>query len=145
MIKSILKKADDDVEVGEVLGILEEGAVSDDSPKQEASKEVDEVKETPQTEQQTTEKITPGAKKWAEEFKIDICKSNGTGPSGRITKEDVQRLIEAEVEEAEIEAPSVEPPVNKTPAVITPSLTKIASGFNFGRYLSVLMVTMLPP
>jgi len=118
VIKSILKKEDDDVEVGEVLGVLEEGAVSTDSRTESVVEEVHEVKETTQTEQQITEKITPVAKNLAEEFKIDISKIEATGPSGRITKEDVERHMQMEIEESEIEAPDVEP-VHQAPAIIT--------------------------
>lgn len=117
VITSILKKDDDDVEVGEVLGVLEEGAASNDSPKKSVAEEVHEPKEAAQTQEQPNEKITPVAKNLAEEFKIDISKIEGTGPSGRITKEDVEKQMNAVIEESEVEAPVVEP-VHKAPAVI---------------------------
>jgi len=112
VITSILKKEDDDVEVGEVLGVLEEGAVSNVSP----TKPV--VEEAPEAEQQSTEKITPVAKNLAEEYKIDTSKIDGTGPSGRITKEDVEKHMQTEIEESEIEASVIEP-VHNAPAVIS--------------------------
>jgi 2-oxoglutarate dehydrogenase E2 component (dihydrolipoamide succinyltransferase) len=118
VITSILKNEDDDVEVGEILGVLEEGDVSKASPKKAVVEEVHEPKEAAQIEEQPSEKITPVAKNLAEEFKIDISKIEGTGPSGRITKEDVERQMKMEIEESEIEAPIVEP-VQKAPAVIS--------------------------
>ncbi|MGB3363671.1 MAG: 2-oxoglutarate dehydrogenase complex dihydrolipoyllysine-residue succinyltransferase [Thermodesulfobacteriota bacterium] len=118
VITSILKNEDDDVEVGEILGVLEEGAVSKASAKKAVVEEVHEPKEAVQTQEQPSEKITPVAKNLAEEFKIDISKIEGTGPSGRITKEDVERQMKMEIEESEIEAPIVEP-VQKAPAVIS--------------------------
>ncbi|RLI13443.1 2-oxo acid dehydrogenase subunit E2, partial [Candidatus Bathyarchaeota archaeon] len=39
-------------------------------------------------------KITPVARKLAEQYGIDITKIKGTGPGGRITKQDVLRAIE---------------------------------------------------
>ncbi len=39
-------------------------------------------------------RITPVARKMAEEHMIDVTKIQGTGPGGRITKEDVQKAIE---------------------------------------------------
>lgn len=119
VIKSIVKKADDDVEVGEVLGVLEEGEVSNDSPKEtkKAAEEVPQTKEQTQSEHETTEKITPVAKNLAEEYKIDISNLEGTGPSGRITKEDVENHMNNVIEESEVETPSEEP-VHKAPAVI---------------------------
>lgn len=53
-----------------------------------------------QAEQQTSSdavskvKISPAARKLAEENNIDYKLVNGTGPEGRITKEDVQKIIE---------------------------------------------------
>jgi len=118
VITSILKKEDDDVEVGEVLGVLEEGAVSNASSTKPVVEEAPEAKQTAQTEQQSTEKITPVAKNLAEEYKIDASKIDGTGPSGRITKEDVEKHMQTEIEESEIEASVVEP-VHNAPAVIS--------------------------
>ena len=118
VITSILKKEDDDVEVGEVLGVLEEGAVSNASSTKPVAEEAPEAKQTAQTEQQSTEKITPVAKNLAEEYKIDASKIDGTGPSGRITKEDVEKHMQTEIEESEIEASVVEP-VHNAPAVIS--------------------------
>ncbi len=116
VLKTILKNEDDDVEVGEVLGVIEEGAVSDVAPAQEAVEEVIEVTEPVQEEVQTNEKVTPVAKRLAQEFGIDISKVEGTGPNGRITKEDVERQMQEEIKGAEIEAPEVEAP--KAPAVV---------------------------
>lgn len=117
VIKSILKNEDDDVEVGEILGVLEEGAVSSKPEAQEAPEAVQETPETIQPEQEVSEKITPVAKNLANEFKIDISKIDGTGPSGRITKEDVEKYMQAEIEESKIDAPDIEPVV-QTPAVV---------------------------
>jgi len=121
VIKSILKKADDDVEVGDVLGLLEEGNVSSAAPEEVITEVVHEIEEPPQPKEEPTEKITPVAKRLAEEFDVDLSKIEATGPSGRITKEDVERNIQREVEKSEIEASSVEP-IHKAPAVITPAL-----------------------
>lgn len=119
VIKSIVKKADEDVEVGEVLGVLEEGEGSTDSPGENEKVADDDVetKEPAQAKQETKEKITPVAKNLAEEYKIDVSKIEGTGPSGRITKEDVENHMNSVIEESEVEKPETEP-VHKAPAVI---------------------------
>ena len=118
VIKSILKNADDDVEVGEVLGILEEGATeSDNAPAETVVEEAPEVTKVKQPNDETNERITPVAKKLAQEFDIDISKVEATGPSGRITKEDVERHMEMEIKESEIEVPEVKP-APQTPAVV---------------------------
>lgn len=119
VIKSILKKEDDDVEVGEVLGVLEQGAASSEPQPKPAPEAVQETQKAPQPEQETSEKITPVAKNLANEYKIDISTIEGTGPSGRITKEDVERHMHSEIEEPEIEASETEAAVHQAPAVIT--------------------------
>ncbi|MCK5391876.1 MAG: 2-oxoglutarate dehydrogenase complex dihydrolipoyllysine-residue succinyltransferase [Deltaproteobacteria bacterium] len=121
IIKTILKRDNDDVEVGEVLGVLEEADASS-AVQAEVVKEEDQEKEEPsQPKEEVLEKITPVARRLAEEFDVDLSKVEATGTSGRITKEDVERYIQMEVEESEIEASSVEP-IHKAPAVIPPTL-----------------------
>ena len=121
IIKSILKKEDDDVEVGDVLGVIEEGDVSNAAPAEVITEKDKEIEEPSLPEEETTQKITPVAKRLAEEFDVDLSKIEATGPSGRVTKEDVERYIQMEIEESEIEASSVKP-IHKTPAVIPPTL-----------------------
>ncbi len=118
IIKTILKRDNDDVEVGEVLGVLEE---ADASSAVQAEVVKEEIDEQPQPKEEVLEKTTPVARRLAEEFDVDLSKVEATGTSGRITKEDVERYIQMEVEESEIEASSVEP-IHKAPAVITPTL-----------------------
>ncbi|MCZ6638662.1 MAG: 2-oxoglutarate dehydrogenase complex dihydrolipoyllysine-residue succinyltransferase [Candidatus Dadabacteria bacterium] len=121
IIKSILKKEDDDVEVGDVLGVIEEGDVTDAAPAEVTAEKDKEIEEPSLPKEETAQKITPVAKRLAEEFDVDLSKIEATGPSGRVTKEDVERYIQMEIEESEIEASSVEP-IHQTPAVIPPTL-----------------------
>ncbi|MFB3148120.1 MAG: 2-oxoglutarate dehydrogenase complex dihydrolipoyllysine-residue succinyltransferase [Thermodesulfobacteriota bacterium] len=121
IIKSILKKEDDDVEVGDVLGVIEEVDVTDAAPAEVTAEKDKEIEEPSLPKEETAQKITPVAKRLAEEFDVDLSKIEATGPSGRVTKEDVERYIQMEIEESEIEASSVEP-IHQTPAVIPPTL-----------------------
>lgn len=50
-------------------------------------------------------RISPVARKMAEEQKIDISKVSGTGPDGRITKDDIEREIEAKKKRAAEQPP----------------------------------------
>ena len=59
--------------------------------------------------------VTPAARKLAEEHKIDLSRVVGTGPGGRITREDVQKIIDAGGQ-APAPAPVAAPPVAPTPA-----------------------------
>lgn len=93
VLSKILKQDGEDVEVGDVLGSIEEGKAGDAAPAKEEAKapEPAPVKEAPK--QETEEKVTPVARRVAEENNVDLSKVQGTGPSGRVTKEDVEAYI----------------------------------------------------
>lgn len=61
-------------------------------------------------------RISPVARKMAEEHMIDITKVTGTGPGGRIVMEDIEKVIEAKKGEA--------PPAGKFMARVTQLLEK---------------------
>jgi 2-oxoglutarate dehydrogenase E2 component (dihydrolipoamide succinyltransferase) len=121
ILRSIVKKNGEDVEVGQVLGVIEEGKAGaapgpKEAPKPAAEAEP-EVKKT--TEHAEAERATPVAKRIAEEKQVDLGKVEGTGPSGRITKEDVEAYIVKEAEApARAEIPEVEPVRGKAPALV---------------------------
>lgn len=52
--------------------------------------------------------VTPAARKLAAEHNIDTASLTGTGPGGRITREDVQQAIDAAQAPAEVSAPAQE-------------------------------------
>ena len=97
VLSKILKQDGEDVEVGDVLGSIEEGKAGDAAPAKEEAKapepapEPEPAKEAPK--QETEEKVTPVARRVAEENNVDLSKVQGTGPSGRVTKEDVEAYI----------------------------------------------------
>jgi 2-oxoglutarate dehydrogenase E2 component (dihydrolipoamide succinyltransferase) len=95
VLSKILKKDGEDVEVGEVLGSIEEGKAGDAAPAREAAKAPEPapepVKEAPK--QETEERVTPVARRVAEENNVDLSRVQGTGPSGRVTKEDVEAYM----------------------------------------------------
>src|SRR5919202_557017 len=64
--------------------------------------------------------VSPVARRLAEEHEIDIRKVAGTGPGGRVTKEDVLKLLEAAPA-----APSA-PPASAVPAVPPPAAAPAA-------------------
>ncbi|MBI3799237.1 MAG: 2-oxo acid dehydrogenase subunit E2 [Deltaproteobacteria bacterium] len=63
--------------------------------------------------------VTPAARKLAEEHKIDVSRVVGTGPGGRVTREDVQKVIDAG---GQAPAPVAAP----TPAAASPVLAPAA-------------------
>lgn len=119
VLSKILKKDGEDVEVGEVLGSIEEGKAGDAAPAREVAKAPEPapepVKETPR--QETEERVTPVAKRVAEENNVDLSRVQGTGPSGRVTKEDVEAYMAKESARPAKEEPA-EPARSTSTAVI---------------------------
>lgn len=65
-------------------------------------------------------KISPIARKLAEEFGINPATVQGTGPGGRITKDDVLRVVEAARAPGVAVTPAAPLPAPAAPAVVTP-------------------------
>jgi pyruvate dehydrogenase E2 component (dihydrolipoamide acetyltransferase) len=91
--------------IGQVVGFIAETNEELERLQKEAPPErwVEEAKEVPQgkpeiarvgVEERERIRISPVARKMAEEHMMDITRIKGTGPDGRIVKEDVERAIE---------------------------------------------------
>ena len=115
VLSKILKGDGEDVEVGEVLAVIEEGKAGAEAPAKAPEPAPSPVKEAPKEEPQ--EKVTPVARRVAEENNVDLSKVEGTGPGGRVTKEDVEVHIQKEVARPAKEAPA-EPAKSTSTAVI---------------------------
>ncbi len=119
ILSKILKGDGEDVEVGEVLAVIEEGKAGAEAPAKETTKAPEPapspVKEAPKEEPQ--EKVTPVARRVAEENNVDLSRVEGTGPGGRVTKEDVEVHIQKEAARPAKEAPA-EPARSASTAVI---------------------------
>lgn len=76
-------------EVGEE--ITEEKEKEPQLMEQEAQAQIEETKPTIQEEKEERIKASPLARKLASEYGIDLSTIQGSGPSGRIVKEDVER------------------------------------------------------
>ncbi len=112
VLARIAHKQGDDVKIGDVLGVIDEKATATSTaaaPKADEPTNV-EIADTPESaatrEQPPTtdanpfvrvfedqSKVTPVAKRLADEHKIDLSKVEATGADGRITKQDVEGLI----------------------------------------------------
>ena len=93
-IKEVKKSVGDVVKVGEILGTIDD---SGSAPSKESEIEDVEVKNEDESSGQIKEKeksvnITPVAKKIAEKENINLENIKGTGPNGKITKEDLLEL-----------------------------------------------------
>ncbi len=112
VVGSIAKQEGETVGVDDVLGTLEEGEGA--PPKKEA-----EPKEERQPAGAATEKddaaegkaggsTSPSARRLAAEHDIDLSTVTGSGPRGRITKEDVEQAVSGDGKKAE-QQPAGEP------------------------------------
>lgn len=59
--------------------------------------------------------VSPVARKLAAQLKVDLAKVRGSGPGGRITREDVQRAAEATAAEVSTRAPEAKSAAAATP------------------------------
>jgi 2-oxoglutarate dehydrogenase E2 component (dihydrolipoamide succinyltransferase) len=109
-LAKIKVKAGEDVEVGDVLGEIDEQAERPEAPRSESEpekeaetskseKKVDEEKSGAersngrQVERQTAKQITPVASRMAEEKGVDVSQISGSGSEGRVTRADVEDFI----------------------------------------------------
>ena len=98
LIQSISKQEGETVKVGDILGTIDDSkAVSNNESNETPAKSAETKVDKPQDNNVAISgvNITPVAKKIAEKENIDLENIKGTGPNGKITKED---LISSEKE-----------------------------------------------
>ncbi len=121
-LAEILVEEGTDVEVGTVLGRIEEGAAGEAASMSEAAAAGGAppaaVAEAPEVAVSGAPAgVGPAARKLAEEKGVDLAKVSGTGPKGNVTKADVEAAV------AEMSPPPGEmsaappPPVEPVPAI----------------------------
>jgi 2-oxoglutarate dehydrogenase E2 component (dihydrolipoamide succinyltransferase) len=108
VLKEIKVEAGTDVAVGDVLAVIDEEAeagtskngTSAETAEPEASKgpetaeEKEAEKEPAAAQADDRERVTPVAKRLAEDKGVDVSKVTGTGTGGRVTKQDVEAYSE---------------------------------------------------
>jgi pyruvate dehydrogenase E2 component (dihydrolipoamide acetyltransferase) len=131
----IVVPAGEMVEVGTLIAVLAEddeavedvaGAVSASTPSVSASPPTPTATPTPVAGDGRI-KASPVARRLAEEHGIDLSGLQGSGPSGRIVKRDVQRAVETGQETVAAVPPSAATPVTPTP-VTTSEAPPVSSG-----------------
>ncbi len=111
VLQSISKDEGETVNVGEVIGTIGEGSeAGDGAPEQQAEEEQEEQpqaeavqEERPQAEAEEQDghrevedgagRASPSVRKLAQEYEVDLAQVTGSGSGGRITRDDVERLI----------------------------------------------------
>ncbi len=116
VLESIAKGEGETVNVGEVIGTIGEG---DGRPAQQVE-EAPEEEERAEAEQPEAEeeldghremevRASPSVRKLAQEYDVDLAEVSSSGSGGRITREDVERLIREQGRPAEEERPDGRP------------------------------------
>ena len=117
-----------DVKVGDVVGLIDESAApaaEDTAPAGQAEQVPAEAAEQPETarsegaeetaSQDERERISPVARKFAEEKGVDLTKVRGSGAHGRVLKEDVERYLAEAEKPAAPSAPPAQAPAERRP------------------------------
>ncbi len=104
----------DNVKIGEVLGEIEESAgqpALKEAPAQAVSQAESSNHDRHEGEKQKASLVTPVAARIAQDKGIDLSRVAGTGPEGRVTREDVEQFMQEGREPAPTETrPPVESP-----------------------------------
>ena len=115
VLESISKGEGETVNVGEVIGTIGEGGEAGDGTASEQTEEqpqAEREQEEPRAEAEQPEpeeasnghrevedgagRASPSVRRLAQEYEVDLAEVTGSGSGGRITREDVERLIRAQ-------------------------------------------------
>lgn len=138
ILASIAKKAEEDVEVGDILGTIEASESKEDtkSDAEEAPEKTEAAPQPPaeeippekQSEEEPKTRVTPVARNIAEQNEVDLSQVVPEG--NRITKDDVEKHLESQktTEETPQEVPSQEK-IPETPVSpeLFPSLSQLTA------------------
>lgn len=107
VLSQIKRLEGEDVQIGDVLAILEEANGAEIAPQPAESTQSDEATEAtvdsattaqPATKVESGDTATPVAKRVAAEMGVDIAAIKGSGPGGRVTRDDVERQAQTRAE-----------------------------------------------
>jgi len=116
VLEKILKNPDEDVEIGDVLGMINENGTASADTLAEAAPVVEEVSEVQPAvvPQASDKKVTPVAKRLIDDNKLDAANIRGTGPNNKITKEDVENYLKTNSQGLQEEVTEQQPSVVDT-------------------------------
>jgi 2-oxoglutarate dehydrogenase E2 component (dihydrolipoamide succinyltransferase) len=117
VIASIARQEGTDVKIGELLGTIDESAAAPAAAApQAASPKAASATNTPAAAAPADTKATPTAKRIAKEHDVKLDSVQGSGPAGRVMKQDVQNVIAPPATAA---APAAAPPAATPPRAAT--------------------------
>ncbi len=95
VLARILRQAGEDVEIGDVLAEIEADSAAPPAPKETVPPETKVATETAVSAPSAAEKqATPVAQRLAQEQGLDLTAVQGSGPGGRITRQDVETHLQ---------------------------------------------------
>lgn len=101
---------------GDGTGAVDEAPVVAEKATMQANTSQTTSSQTAQNESQKSIKASPLARRMAEEHNIDLSQVKGTGPGGRIVRDDIEDLLEQRV-------PPASSPTQAAPQQVTPTTT----------------------
>lgn len=116
-LQRIERGAGQDVKIGDVLGII---ASAEDA----ADAAAPTTAEPAAASRAPEERVTPVARRMAQEEGVDLTQVVGSGPSGRVTRRDVEGFL---AQQKAAEAPAAPPAVSPAPAAVTPPTARPAA------------------
>ncbi|WP_102691439.1 dihydrolipoamide acetyltransferase family protein [Rummeliibacillus pycnus] len=112
IIGELIAKEGDTIEVGEVVCTIEiEETTPSTNKAPEKAATNSSVEQVKSTDQSMKTRYSPAVVRLASEHQIDLTQVKGSGASGRITRKDIQKMIEAGA------IPKVTPQIDEKPAV----------------------------
>ncbi|MCE7981030.1 MAG: 2-oxoglutarate dehydrogenase complex dihydrolipoyllysine-residue succinyltransferase [Caldilinea sp. CFX5] len=128
ILSKITRQAGEDVQIGDVLGLIEEGAAPSANGTGKASGSPTPAAptlEAPPPAQESAlpdpakeERATPVAKRVAADQGVDLSAVSGAGPGGRVTKQDVENYVRTQ---QPVSQPAPAPVAAATPAAPPPA------------------------
>jgi 2-oxoglutarate dehydrogenase E2 component (dihydrolipoamide succinyltransferase) len=112
VLSAIKRGEGEDVKVGEVLAVVEDGAVAAAAPSPKGQKApAASPAPAPAPPESDSPKATPTARRIARDHDVSLDNVKGSGASGRVTKQDVQTVIAPDAQAARPAAPAAPRPV----------------------------------
>ncbi len=108
VLSEVMKPEGSTVVADEVIGKIKEGAAPAAQPAASQPQPAPAESQTPSSTETTSEKAGPSVRRFASEQGIDIAQVQGSGKSGRILKEDIEKQASGSKSGAAFDMPAVE-------------------------------------
>ena len=137
VLEKIAHPEGDEVTVGESLGTIGEGSgqpapsaapAEEQSPEEQPAEAAESGSNGHREPEEVSGRASPAVRKLAEEYQIDLSTVSGSGTEGRITREDVERLIREQPQSGGQTATQAPPQAPSQPPAQAPAAPQQPSG-----------------